>query len=115
MKILQLSRFGAPTDVVQLVDVDPADPGPGQLVVSIEAAPINPSDLNLIRGIYGVRPVLPAALAHHYTTALHLYHETGRDPTPIVPKARRALAALASSRLRAMSPEPRVDFITLKS
>ena len=32
-------------------------------------------------------------LAHHYTTALHLYHETGRDPTPIVPKARRALAA----------------------
>ena len=30
--------------------------------MSIEAAPINPSDLNLIRGIYGVRPDLPAAL-----------------------------------------------------
>jgi NADPH:quinone reductase-like Zn-dependent oxidoreductase len=62
MKALQLSSFGSPTDVVELVEVDPAVPGPGQLAVSIEVAPINPSDLNLIRGIYGVRPDLPAAL-----------------------------------------------------
>src|SRR5580693_7795958 len=62
MKTLQLSRFGAPADVVELAEVDPADPGPGQLAVAIEAAPINPSDLNLIRGVYGVRPDLPAAL-----------------------------------------------------
>ena len=62
MKTLQLSSFGSPTDVVELAEVAPADPGPGQLAVSIEAAPINPSDLNLIRGIYGVRPELPAAL-----------------------------------------------------
>src|SRR3984957_7686213 len=62
MKTLQLSSFGAPTDVVELAEIDPSDPGPGQLAVSIEAAPINPSDLNLIRGIYGVRPELPAAL-----------------------------------------------------
>src|SRR3984885_400518 len=62
MKTLQLSSFGAPTDVVELDEVDPVDPGPGQVAVSIEAAPINPSDLSLIRGIYGVRPDLPAAL-----------------------------------------------------
>src|ERR1700722_12220785 len=62
MKTLQLSNFGAPADVVELTELDPAEPGPGQLAVSIEAAPINPSDLNLIRGIYGVRPDLPAAL-----------------------------------------------------
>jgi NADPH:quinone reductase-like Zn-dependent oxidoreductase len=62
MKTLQLSSFGAPADVVGLAEVDSADPGAGQLAVSIEAAPINPSDLNLIRGVYGVRPELPAAL-----------------------------------------------------
>ena len=62
MKTLQLSSFGAPTDVVELAEIDPADPGPGQLAVAIEAATINPSDLMLIRGIYGVRPELPAAL-----------------------------------------------------
>src|ERR1700690_4099221 len=62
MKTLQLSSFGPPADIVELVEADPADPGPGQLAVSIEAAPINPSDLNLIRGLYGVRPDLPATL-----------------------------------------------------
>jgi NADPH:quinone reductase-like Zn-dependent oxidoreductase len=62
MKTLQLSSFGSPTDVVELVEIEPADPGPGELAVAIEAAPINPSDLMLIRGMYGVRPELPAAL-----------------------------------------------------
>jgi NADPH:quinone reductase-like Zn-dependent oxidoreductase len=59
---LQLSSFGSPTDVVELAETEPDDPGPGQLAVAIEAAPINPSDLMLIKGIYGVRPDLPAAL-----------------------------------------------------
>lgn len=62
MKTVQLSSFGSPTAVVELAEVDTPDPGPGQLAVSIEAAAINPSDLNLIRGTYGVRPELPAAL-----------------------------------------------------
>jgi NADPH:quinone reductase-like Zn-dependent oxidoreductase len=62
MKALQLSSFGPPTDVVELTEIEPDHPGPGQLTVAIEAAPINPSDLMLIKGIYGVRPELPAAL-----------------------------------------------------
>jgi NADPH:quinone reductase-like Zn-dependent oxidoreductase len=61
MKALQFSSFGSPTDVVELAEIEPADPGRGQLAVAIEAAPINPSDLTLIRGVYGVRPELPAA------------------------------------------------------
>ena len=62
MKALQFSSFGSPTDVVELTEIEPEDPGPGQLAVAIEAAPINPSDLTLIKGVYGVRPDLPAAL-----------------------------------------------------
>src|ERR1700754_599055 len=62
MKTLQLSSFGEPTDVVELVEIASVEPGPGQLALAIEAATINPSDLMLIRGIYGVRPQLPAAL-----------------------------------------------------
>ena len=62
MKTLQISSFGSPTDVVELAEIEPADPGRGQLAVAIEAAPINPSDLTLIKGVYGVRPKLPAAL-----------------------------------------------------
>ena len=59
---LQLSSFGSPAEVVELTEIEPDDPGPGQVAVAIEAAPINPSDLMLIKGIYGVRPELPAAL-----------------------------------------------------
>jgi NADPH:quinone reductase-like Zn-dependent oxidoreductase len=62
MKTLQISSFGSPADVVELAEIERADPGPGQLAVAIEAAPINPSDLTLIKGVYGVRPELPAAL-----------------------------------------------------
>jgi NADPH:quinone reductase-like Zn-dependent oxidoreductase len=61
MKALQFSSFGSPTDVVELAEIKPADPGPGQLALALEAAPINPSDLTLIKGVYGVRPELPAA------------------------------------------------------
>src|SRR5258705_1717784 len=62
MKTLQLSSFGAPTEVVDLVEVAPTGPGPGEVAVEIEAAPINPSDLLLVMGVYGVRPELPAGL-----------------------------------------------------
>jgi len=62
MRTLQVSSFGEPTDVVELAEIAPREPGPGQLAVAIEAATINPSDLMLIRGVYGVRPQLPAAL-----------------------------------------------------
>jgi NADPH:quinone reductase-like Zn-dependent oxidoreductase len=35
MKALQLSSLGSPTDVVELTETDPDDPGPGQLTVAI--------------------------------------------------------------------------------
>jgi len=62
MKALQLTAFGPPADSTQLVDVESAAPGPGEVAVAIEAAPINPSDLLLIAGLYGYRPELPAPL-----------------------------------------------------
>jgi NADPH:quinone reductase-like Zn-dependent oxidoreductase len=49
MKALQISSFGLPTDVVEFAEIEPDNPGPGQLAVAIEAAPINPSDLTLIK------------------------------------------------------------------
>jgi NADPH:quinone reductase-like Zn-dependent oxidoreductase len=33
-----------------------------ELIVALEAAPVHPSDIHLIRGFYGVRPQLPARL-----------------------------------------------------
>lgn len=62
MKTLQLKAFGKPTTAPELIDADPPEPAAGQALVALEAAPINPSDLLLIRGRYGHRPALPAVL-----------------------------------------------------
>src|SRR5882724_10028578 len=62
MKALQLRAFGKPTTAPELVQSEAPEPGAGQVLVALEAAPINPSDLLLITGRYGHRPPLPAPL-----------------------------------------------------
>jgi NADPH:quinone reductase-like Zn-dependent oxidoreductase len=61
MLAIQFSRFGPPADVAQVVELpEPPAPGAGEVLVELEASPINPSDLYTLRGDYGVRPELPA-------------------------------------------------------
>jgi NADPH:quinone reductase-like Zn-dependent oxidoreductase len=62
IRTLQLQAFGKPTTAPELVESEVSEPGPGQVLVALEAAPINPSDLLLITGRYGHRPPLPAPL-----------------------------------------------------
>lgn len=60
MKALVFERFGEPSEVLRLKDVPTPEPGPGEVRVRMIASPINPSDLLVVRGLYGVLPVLPA-------------------------------------------------------
>jgi NADPH:quinone reductase-like Zn-dependent oxidoreductase len=60
MKAIVFDRFGEPADVLELRDVPAPMPGPGQVRVRMKAAPINPSDLLVVRGQYGRLPTLPA-------------------------------------------------------
>lgn len=63
MKAIQLSAYGAPEAVVHLVDIpEPGAPDPGQILIDVEAAPIEPSDLYTIMGVYGHLPALPHVL-----------------------------------------------------
>jgi NADPH:quinone reductase-like Zn-dependent oxidoreductase len=54
--------FGEPSDVIQLNTLSEPALGSEDVMVSMEAAPINPSDFLLVRGIYAVRPPLPFSL-----------------------------------------------------
>lgn len=61
MHSVQINAFGKPWDVVETVATpDPGAPGAGEVVIDMEFSPINPSDLVLMRGLYGVKPKLPA-------------------------------------------------------
>ncbi|HEX2216930.1 MAG TPA: zinc-dependent alcohol dehydrogenase family protein [Xanthobacteraceae bacterium] len=62
MQAVQFSRFGPGAEVAELVDVpDPGPPGPGEVLIDLLAAPINPSELLNFEGRYGAAPpALPA-------------------------------------------------------
>jgi NADPH:quinone reductase-like Zn-dependent oxidoreductase len=65
MRAVQLTAYGDPVEGLRYVDIpDPAAPGPNQVLVGVEFSPLNPSDLLLARGIYGIRPVLPTVIGN---------------------------------------------------
>jgi NADPH:quinone reductase-like Zn-dependent oxidoreductase len=63
MKAIQIEAFGNPAEVMKLVDVpDVGAPSKGEVVIALEASPINMSDLLMISGRYGYRPPLPCVV-----------------------------------------------------
>jgi NADPH:quinone reductase-like Zn-dependent oxidoreductase len=55
-------RTGVPVEVVEIDEVPVPEPGPGELLVSLDAAPVNPAELLMFEGAYGYgtsRPTLP--------------------------------------------------------
>lgn len=62
MKALRIQQFGKPSEAPELLEVPEPEPASGQVVVAMQASPVDPSDLLLISGRYGHRPALPAAL-----------------------------------------------------
>jgi NADPH:quinone reductase-like Zn-dependent oxidoreductase len=63
MRAIQVEAFGNPAEVMKLVDVpDVGAPAAGEVVIALEASPINMSDLLMISGRYGYRPKLPCVM-----------------------------------------------------
>ncbi|HEV3147719.1 MAG TPA: alcohol dehydrogenase catalytic domain-containing protein, partial [Chthoniobacterales bacterium] len=62
LRRLQLVAHGEPSDVIELSTVSQPALGQEDVLVSMEAAPLNPSDFLLVGGIYGVRPAFPFSL-----------------------------------------------------
>ena len=60
MKAIRVDGFGPPAEVVRYLDVpEPEPPQAGEVLVEMIAAPINPSDLLILHGVYGALPNLP--------------------------------------------------------
>ncbi|XP_022046454.1 enoyl-[acyl-carrier-protein] reductase, mitochondrial [Acanthochromis polyacanthus] len=59
-KALLYRTHGDPSRVVQLEDVDISPVGTKDVLVKVLAAPVNPSDMNMIQGTYAILPDLPA-------------------------------------------------------
>lgn len=53
-------QFGEPADVLAVQDGPELQPGDGELLVEMLLSPVHNHDLWTIKGLYGVRPALPA-------------------------------------------------------
>jgi NADPH:quinone reductase-like Zn-dependent oxidoreductase len=62
MRQLQLIAHGEPSDVIELNTVSEPTLGEEDVLISMEAAPVNPSDFLFVRGIYGIRPAFPSSV-----------------------------------------------------
>ncbi|HEY6291463.1 MAG TPA: zinc-binding dehydrogenase [Terriglobia bacterium] len=60
MRALELRAYDGRPASLAVVERPVPQPGPGQILVRISAAPINPSDLMFVRGQYGFLKPLPA-------------------------------------------------------
>ena len=58
MKAIRVQEFGGP-EVLLLKDVPDLKAGPGQVVVNIDAAGVNPVDVYIRAGTYARKPPLP--------------------------------------------------------
>jgi NADPH:quinone reductase-like Zn-dependent oxidoreductase len=62
MRRLQLIAHGDPSEVIELHMVSEPALGQEAVLIAMEAAPLNPSDFLLVRGLYGLRPAFPFSL-----------------------------------------------------
>ena len=60
MKAILFERFGDPAEVLHVGEAPAPAVGRGEVRVRMRMAPINPSDLMVVRGQYGRLPTLPA-------------------------------------------------------
>jgi NADPH:quinone reductase len=58
MKAIQIHQFGGP-EVLELHEVPTPKPGPGQILVRVHAAGVNPYDTYMRAGTYAIKPELP--------------------------------------------------------
>ena len=59
MKAWQVTRLGEPSDVLELVEIDPPTAGPGAVQIRVDAVGLNFPDILLCQGKYQERPDLP--------------------------------------------------------
>jgi NADPH2:quinone reductase len=58
MKAIRVAQFGGP-EVLKLEEVATPKPGPGQVLVHVHAAGVNPYDTYMRAGTYAIKPPLP--------------------------------------------------------
>lgn len=111
-KAVTYAQHGPPLDVLQVTERPLPALQPGEALVQMRAAPINPVDLNVIEGKYPVRPALPAVAGSEGVGVVAAVGSNVRDleigAKVLVPHefgSWRAAGVIAAEKLTAVPPE----------
>jgi NADPH:quinone reductase-like Zn-dependent oxidoreductase len=74
MKGVVLTAYGEPATGIEFRELpEPASPGAGHVLVGIEYAPINFSDILVAQGLYPLHPQLPSVIGRKPATSCSHY------------------------------------------
>jgi mitochondrial enoyl-[acyl-carrier protein] reductase / trans-2-enoyl-CoA reductase len=80
-----IHEHGDPATVARCELQDLAPPGPGEVRVRMQFAPINPADMNVLEGKYPIRPQLPGVPGVEGVGVVELRGPGVEDPVPSTP------------------------------
>ncbi|EEF32141.1 enoyl-[acyl-carrier-protein] reductase, mitochondrial [Ricinus communis] len=81
-KAIVYDQHGAPESVTRVVEMPPVEVKDKDVCVKMLAAPINPSDINRIEGVYPVRPPVPAVGGYEGVGEVHSVGSAVKDFSP---------------------------------
>ncbi|XP_057954780.1 enoyl-[acyl-carrier-protein] reductase, mitochondrial [Malania oleifera] len=81
-KAVVYERHGPPDTVTRVIDLPPVEVKENDVCVKMLAAPINPSDVNRIEGVYPVRPQVPAVGGYEGVGEVHSVGSAVKDLSP---------------------------------
>src|SRR6202048_1893552 len=84
MKVIRVQEFGGP-EVLKLQEAPTPKPGPGEVLVRVHAAGVNPYDTYMRNGTYAVKPPLPYTPG---SDAAGVVEAVGEGVTKVKPGAR---------------------------
>ncbi|CAN1825506.1 Enoyl-[acyl-carrier-protein] reductase, mitochondrial [Linum perenne] len=81
-KAVIYDQHGPPDSVIRMVELPPVEVKENDVCVRMLAAPINPSDINRIQGVYPVRPPVPAVGGYEGVGEVHCVGSAVKDFSP---------------------------------
>ncbi|KAJ7947747.1 Zinc-binding alcohol dehydrogenase family protein [Quillaja saponaria] len=81
-KAVVYELHGSPDAVTRVIELPPVEVKENDVCVKMLAAPINPSDINRIEGVYPVRPQVPAVGGYEGVGEVHSVGSAVKDLSP---------------------------------
>ncbi|XP_065865106.1 enoyl-[acyl-carrier-protein] reductase, mitochondrial [Euphorbia lathyris] len=81
-KAIIYDQQGPPDSVTRVVEIPPVEVKENDVCVKMLAAPVNPSDINRIEGVYPVRPQVPAVGGYEGVGEVHSVGSAVKDISP---------------------------------